>query len=117
MSVELFRYRGVAKDGGRLEYVFRVRRTGLSEDCNKNQVAQIAAEFLATFYGFQVGALRPRSEYRLRIDEIKGPEVVTSYTRWLASVEARGSENQKVYVEFSPDFERILLESKKRLPE
>jgi len=35
-------------------------------------------------------ALRLMSEYRLRVDEIKGAEVVTSYTRWLASVEARG---------------------------
>jgi hypothetical protein len=35
------------------------------------------------------------SDYRLRIDEIKGAEVVTSYTRWLASVETIGSENQE----------------------
>jgi plasmid replication initiation protein len=62
-------------------------------------------------------ALRLMSDYRLRIDEIKGSEVVTSYTRWLASLEARGSENQEVCVAFSPNFERIWLESKKRLPE
>jgi plasmid replication initiation protein len=62
-------------------------------------------------------ALRLMSDYRLRIDEIKGAEVVTSYTRWLASVETIGSENQEVYVAFSPRFERIWLESKKRLPE
>jgi hypothetical protein len=62
-------------------------------------------------------ALRLMSDYRLRIDEIKGAEVVTSYTRWLASVEARGSENQEIHVAFSPNFERIWLESKKRLPE
>jgi plasmid replication initiation protein len=43
--------------------------------------------------------------------------VVTSFTRWLASVEAKGSENQEIYVAFSPNFERIWLESKKRLPE
>jgi hypothetical protein len=36
-------------------------------------------------------ALRLMSDYRLRIDEIKGAEVVTSYTRWLASVETIGS--------------------------
>jgi hypothetical protein len=52
-------------------------------------------------------ALRLMSDYRLRIDEIKGAEVVTSYTRWLASVETIGSENQEVYVAFSPRFERI----------
>jgi hypothetical protein len=57
------------------------------------------------------------SDYRLRIDEIKDAEVVTSYTRWLASVETRGAENPEVYVAFSPNFERIWLESKKRLPE
>ena len=62
-------------------------------------------------------ALRLMSDYRLSIDEIKGAEVVASYTRWLASVETIGSENQEVYVEFSPNFERIWLESKKRLPE
>jgi plasmid replication initiation protein len=61
-------------------------------------------------------ALRLMSDYRLRIDEIKGAEVVTSYTRWLASVETIGSENQGVYIAFSPNFERIWLESKKRLP-
>ncbi len=62
-------------------------------------------------------ALRLMSFYRLRIDEIKGAAVVTSYTRWLGSVQARGAENQEVYVAFSPRFERIWLESKKRLPE
>ena len=62
-------------------------------------------------------ALRLMRDYRLRIDAIEGTEVVTSYTRWLASVEARGSENQEVYVAFSTNFERIWLESKKRLPD
>jgi plasmid replication initiation protein len=62
-------------------------------------------------------ALRLMSDCRLRIDEIKGDVVVTSYTRWLESVQARGPENQEVYNAFSPRFERIWLESKKRLPE
>jgi hypothetical protein len=53
----------------------------------------------------------------LRIDEIKGDVVVTSYTRWLVSVEVRGAENPEVYLTFSPNFERIWLGSKKRLPE
>jgi plasmid replication initiation protein len=35
----------------------------------------------------------------------------------LESVQAKGTENQEVYVTFSPQFERIWLESKKRLPE
>jgi len=35
--------------------------------------------------------------YRLVIDEIKDAEVITSYTRWVDSVQVRGSENQEVY--------------------
>jgi plasmid replication initiation protein len=61
-------------------------------------------------------ALRLMSDYRLRIDEIKEDAVVSSYTRWLECVQVRGAENQEVYVTFSPRFERIWLESKKRLP-
>src|ERR1700730_5790028 len=65
-------------------------------------------------------ALKPSLQlmnvYRLRIDEIKADAVITSYTRWLESVQVRGAENQEVYVSFSPHFERIWLESKKRLP-
>jgi hypothetical protein len=60
-------------------------------------------------------ALRLMSVYRLRIDEIRGDTVVTSYTRWLETVQTRGAENQKVYLTFSPQFERIWLETKKRL--
>jgi plasmid replication initiation protein len=62
-------------------------------------------------------ALKLMSFYRVRIDEIKEDAVVTSYTRWLEAVIAKGTENQEVYVTFSPQFERIWLESKKRLPE
>jgi plasmid replication initiation protein len=61
-------------------------------------------------------ALKLMSFYRLRIDEIKEAAVVTSYTRWLECVQVRGAENQEVYVTFSPRFERIWLESNKRLP-
>ena len=57
------------------------------------------------------------SFYRVRIDKIKEDTVVTSYTRWLEAVIVKGTENQEVYVTFSPLFERIWLESKKRLPE
>jgi hypothetical protein len=61
-------------------------------------------------------ALKLMSFYRLRIDEIKADAVVTSYARRLESVQVKGTENQVVYVTFSPQFERIWLESKKRLP-
>jgi plasmid replication initiation protein len=55
--------------------------------------------------------------YRLRIDEVKDGAVVTSYTRWLESVIVKETENQEVYVTFSPQFEHIWIESKKRLPQ
>jgi replication initiator protein len=55
--------------------------------------------------------------FRLRIDEIKEGAVLTSYSRWLESIQVKGTENPEVYVTFSPQFERIWLESKKRLPE
>jgi len=41
--------------------------------------------------------------------------VVTSYTRWLESTEVTEAEDQEVYVTFGPRFERIWLETKKRL--
>jgi plasmid replication initiation protein len=55
--------------------------------------------------------------YRLVVQEIVGTEVLTSHTRWLEAVELKEGENQEVYVAFSPRFERIWLESKKRLPD
>jgi plasmid replication initiation protein len=45
-----------------------------------------------------------------------GAEVFTKYTRWLESVEVKEGANPEVYVAFNPRFERIWLESKKRLP-
>jgi hypothetical protein len=57
------------------------------------------------------------SDYRLVIKEIKDAKVITSYTRWVDAVEVRGTENREVYLMFSPRFERIWLESKKRLLE
>jgi plasmid replication initiation protein len=62
-------------------------------------------------------ALQLMNVYRLRIDEIKEGAVVTSYTRWLEAVIVKGTENQEVYVTFSPQFEHIWMESKKHLPE
>ena len=57
------------------------------------------------------------TSYRLVIREVEGPEALTSYTRWLESVQLREGKSQEVYVEFNPRFERIWLEAKKRLPE
>jgi hypothetical protein len=57
MSNELFRYRGAAKDGGRLEYVFDSDAQDVPQTVTKGKVAEIAADFITTFYGVQVGAL------------------------------------------------------------
>jgi hypothetical protein len=62
-------------------------------------------------------ALRLMSVSGVKIEVIKDAEVITSHTRWVDAVQVRGAENQEVYLTFSPRFERIWLESKKRLPE
>jgi len=62
-------------------------------------------------------ALRLMMDYRLVVQEINGAEVLTSYTRWLECVQVKEGPEQEVYVTFSPRFERIWLESKKRLPD
>src|SRR3984893_5194544 len=81
MSVELFRYRGAAKDGGTLEYVFEAGDQNSPNAITKEKVAEIAADFMATFYHEQVGALETQ-EFRTTpvpfwlvcfSDTIKGP--------------------------------------------
>jgi hypothetical protein len=57
------------------------------------------------------------ADYRLVIQDVTGAEVFTSYTRWLECVQVKEGPEQEVYVTFSPRFERIWLESKKRLPD
>jgi plasmid replication initiation protein len=55
--------------------------------------------------------------YRLAIDEIQDGQAVTRYTRWIDAVEVRGAQEQEVYLSFSPRFEHIWLQSKRRLLE
>jgi plasmid replication initiation protein len=62
-------------------------------------------------------ALRLMMAYRLVLQEVNGAEVFTTYTRWLESVEVKEGADPEVYVAFNPRFERIWLESKKRLLE
>ncbi len=57
LSVELFRYRGAAKDGGTLEYVFRNDEPALPKTASQEKAAKIAADFMTTFYGIRVGAM------------------------------------------------------------
>ena len=53
-SVELFRYRGAARDGGTLEYVFEAGEQNSPNAVTKEKVAEIAADFMTTFYHVQV---------------------------------------------------------------
>ena len=62
-------------------------------------------------------ALQLMTTYRLTLQEVTDAEVVTSYTRWLECVQVKEGPEPEVYVAFSPRFERIWLESRKRLPE
>ena len=61
-------------------------------------------------------ALRLATNYRLVIEEIKGSEAITSYTRWVDAVQVRGGEEQEIYLTFNPRFEHVWLELKKHLP-
>jgi hypothetical protein len=62
-------------------------------------------------------ALELVTSYRLVIGDVSGNEVLTNYTRWLECVQVKEGPEPEAYVAFSPRFERIWLESRKRLPE
>jgi hypothetical protein len=81
ISVEIFRYRGAAKDGGTLEYVFEAGEQNSPNAVTKEKAAEIAADFMTTFYHVQVGALETQ-EFRTTpvpfwlicfSDTVKGP--------------------------------------------
>jgi hypothetical protein len=63
MSVELFQYRGAPRDGGTLEYVFEGGEQNSPNAETKEKAAEIAADFMTTFYHVQVGALETQ-EFR-----------------------------------------------------
>ena len=67
MAVELFRYRGAARDGGTLEYIFETDEENLPQTVSKEKVAEIAAEFMTSFYHIQIGA-RETQEFRTTPD-------------------------------------------------
>jgi hypothetical protein len=81
LSVELFRFRGAAKDGGTLEYVFEAGEQNSPNAVTKEKAAEIAADFMTTFYHVQVGAMEAQ-EFRTSpvpywlvcfSDTVKGP--------------------------------------------
>jgi hypothetical protein len=92
-SVELFRYRGAAKDGGTLEYVFDAGEQNSPNAVTKEKAAEIAADFMATFYHVQVGALETQ-EFR-----------TTPVPFWLVcfSDPTKGPLRQMFYVVLLPD--------------
>ena len=49
-AVELFRYRGAAKDGGTLEYVFEAGEQNSPNAVTKEKAFEIAADFMPAFY-------------------------------------------------------------------
>ena len=63
MPIELFRYLGAAKDGGTLEYIFEAGEQNSPNAVTKEKAAEIAADFMTTFYHVQVGALETQ-EFR-----------------------------------------------------
>jgi len=92
------------------------RRAVLNTALEKYQPGQSEAVFVGDHKVLKP-ALRLMTLYRLAIDEIQDGQAVTRYTRWIDAVEVRSAQEQEVYLTFSPRFEHIWLESKRRLLE
>src|SRR6202795_1083864 len=105
MSVELFRYRGAASDGGTLEYVFEAGEQNSPNAVTKEKAAEIAADFVMTFYHVQVGALETR-EFR-----------TTPVTFWLIcfSDTVKGPLRQMFFVVLLPDGPVVVPKMAERL--
>jgi hypothetical protein len=81
MSVELYRYRGAARDGGTLEYIFEAGEQNSPNAVTKEKAAEIAADFMTTFYHVPVAALETQELRSSPVpfwlvcfsDTIKGP--------------------------------------------
>jgi hypothetical protein len=93
MSAELFRYRGAAKDGGTLEYFFEAGEQHSPNAVTKEKAAEIAADFMTTFYHVQVGAMEAQ-EFR-----------TTPVPFWLVSLSdtIKGPMRQMFFVVLLPD--------------
>jgi hypothetical protein len=61
MAVELFHYRGAAKDVGTLEYVFEAGEQNSPNAVTREQAAEIAANFMTTFYHYRSARWKRRS--------------------------------------------------------
>src|SRR5580692_1921622 len=105
IAVELFRYRGAAKDGGTLEYVFEAGDQNSPNAVTKEKVAEIAADFMTTFYHVQVGALETQ-EFR-----------TTPVPFWLVSLSdtIKGPMRQMFFVVLLPDGTVVVPSVAKRM--
>jgi hypothetical protein len=105
LSAELFRYRGAARDGGTLEYVFEAGEQNSPNAVTKEKAAEIAADFMTTFYHVQVGALETQ-EFR-----------TTPVPFWLVcfSDTVKGPMRQMFFVVLLPDGTVVVPRVEKRL--
>jgi hypothetical protein len=98
MSIELFRYRGAAKDGGTLEYVFEASEQNSPNAITREKAAEIAADFYDDFL--------PRTSRRTGdsgISHIAGPVWLVCF-----SDTVKGSLRQMFFVVLLPD--RMVVE-------
>ena len=104
-SAELFRYLGAAKDGGTLEYVFEAGEQNSPNAVTKEKAAEIAADFMTTFYHGQVGALETQ-EFR-----------TTPVPFWLISFSdtVKGPMRQMYIIVLLPDGTVVVPRVEKRL--
>jgi hypothetical protein len=105
MSDELFRSRGAAKDGGTPEYVFEAGEQNSPNAVTKEKAAEIAANFMTTFYHVQIGALETQ-EFR-----------TTPVPFWLVcfSDTVKGPLRQLFFVVLLPDGTVVVPRVEKRL--
>jgi hypothetical protein len=61
LSVELFRCRGAARDGGTLEYVFEGGEQNSPNAVTERETAEIVADFMTTFITYRSEHWRLRS--------------------------------------------------------
>ena len=57
ISVELFRYRYRAEDGGEFEYIFEADEQNVPKTASQEKVAEIAADWVTVFYHVQAGVM------------------------------------------------------------
>jgi hypothetical protein len=80
-AVELFRYRYHADDGREFECVFETDETGAPKAVSDEKAAEIAADWVTSFYHVQIGAIESHEFSTRRIphwlfcfsDTTKGP--------------------------------------------